>query len=432
MSKTVVRLVERDALDAIELSDELRVSLGDIAGVAREGLLALSAAAGLAVMNEMMHAEMSERIGAPKHAKAKDRNGNWHGSASGSVVLGGRRVPIERPRGRTTDGAEIDLQSYATFASDDLLQGLVVERMLARVATRRHAQVNEPVGTELAAKARSTSKSAVSRRFKVATEAALDELMHRDLRELKVAALLLDGIIFAEVCCVVALAITADGTKVPLGLWQGDTENKTVVKALLADLVGRGLSADGGLLIVIDGAKALAAAVRDVFGDLALVQRCTLHKRRNVAEHLPKAERTRIDRKLAAAFALRDVDAGIRAVRTLAAAIESQHPDAARSMLEGLDEMFTVRRLGIDGRLAATLTNTNCIESMISVGRDTTANVKRWRDGKMINRWCAAGMLNAERSFRRIKGCTQMPALVAALAAHVARVTGSCDTAKVA
>jgi hypothetical protein len=177
MRKTVVRLVERDALDAIELPAELRLSLADLAGIAREGLLAVSAAAGLAVMNEMMHAEMTERLGAAKHARAKDRAGNWHGSAPGSVVLGGRRVPVARPRGRTLDGAEIDLETYNQFAADDLLRELVVERMLARVATRRFAQVNEPVGADLETKARSTSKSAVSRRFKVATETALDELM---------------------------------------------------------------------------------------------------------------------------------------------------------------------------------------------------------------------------------------------------------------
>ena len=428
-----VRLVECDeAADVVELPEELRVSLAVIAGVAREGLLAMSASVGLAVMHEMMNAEMAAKVGAAKHAKLADRQANWHGDAPGSVVLGGRRVPVERPRGRTTDKCEIELDTYAQFTNDDLLGELVIERMLAGVATRRHVRVNEPVGEELAASARSTSRSSVSRRFKAATQAGLDELMSRDLSELKLAALMLDGVHFAEACCVVALAICVDGTKVPVGLWLGDTENKTIVTALLADLVDRGLSADGGLLVVIDGAKALAAAVRKVFGATALIQRCTLHKRRNVKDHLPKEQKAWVDRKLAAAFNNDDPAKGERAARDLAVQLESRWPDAAASLREGLEEMFTVRRLGINGRLAATLTNTNCIESMISIARDTTHNVKRWRDGKMIKRWCAAGMLNAERSFRRLKGHKQMRALVAELARHIAAATPACDTAKVA
>jgi len=428
-----VRLVERDeAVGVVELPEELRVSLAGIAGVAREGLLAMGATVGLLVMHEMMNAEMTAKVGATKHAKVAGREANWHGEAPGSVVLGGRRVPVQRPRGRTTDKTEIELDTYAMFTNDDLLSELVMERMLAGVATRRHVRVNEPVGEELAASARSTSRSSVSRRFKTATQAGLDELMSRDLSELKLAALMLDGVHFAEACCVVALAICVDGTKVPVGLWLGDTENKTIVTALLADLVDRGLSADGGLLVVIDGAKALAAAVRKVFGSAALIQRCTLHKRRNVRDHLPKDQQAWVDRKLAGAFNNDDTAKGERAARDLAAQLETRWPDAAASLREGLDEMFTVRRLGIKGRLAATLTNTNCIESMISIARDTTHNVKRWRDGKMIKRWCAAGMLNAERSFRRLKGYKQMPALVAALKRHIDAVTPSCDTAKVA
>jgi transposase-like protein len=428
-----VRLVDRDeATEAVELPEELRLSLGAIASVAREGLLAMCTTVGLAVMGEMMTAEMTAKVGGPKHAKLAQRQGNWHGSAPGSAVLGGRRVPVERPRGRTVAGDEIELAAYAAFSNDDLLSQVVMERMLAGVATRRHARVNEPVGDDLDAQATSTSRSSVSRRFKAATDAQLDELMSRDLSELDLAALMLDGVHFADACCVVALAIGADGTKVPVGLWLGDTENKTVVTALLADLVARGLNTDGGLLVVIDGAKALATAVRKVFGDTAFIQRCTLHKRRNVRDHLPKDQQAWVDRKLAAAFNHDDPAKGERACRDLAAQLEARWPDAAASLREGLEDMFTVRRLGVGGRLAASLTNTNCIESMISIARDTTKNVKRWRDGKMIKRWCAAGMLNAERSFRRLKGYRQMPTFVAALARHVEAVPPACDAARVA
>ena len=258
-----------------------------------------------------------------------------------------------------------------------------MERMLAGVATRRHARVNEPVGDDLDAQARSTSRSSVSR-----------------------------------------------GSRPPFGLWLGDTENTTVVTALLADLVARGLNTDGGLLVVIDGAKALAIAVRKVVADTAFIQRCTLHKRRNVCDRLPKDQQGWVDRRRAAAFNHVDPAKGERACRDLAVQLKARWPGAAASLREGLEDMSTVRRLGVGGRLAASLTSTNCIESMISIARDTTKDVKRWRDGKMIKRWCAAGMLNAERSFRRLKGYRQMPTFVAALARHVEAVTPACDAAR--
>lgn len=421
MKKTVstLRVVGDDDATTVlpALSAELQLAFADVAELAREGLLAMSVAVGLAVMNEMMEAEVSDRVG-PKHAKLPDRTASRHTAATGSVVLGGRRVPVSRPRARSTDGDEVRLGTYATFSNDDLLTEVVMERMLAGVATRRHRAVGEPVGEEVTAAATATSRSAVSRRFKAATTKALGELMARDLTDLRVAAMMIDGIIFAEQCCVVALAICADGTKVPVGLWLGDTENKTVVTNLLADLSARGLDASGGILFVLDGSKALAAGVRKVFGDLALIQRCTLHKRRNVTDHLARDQRGWVDRKLAAAFNNPDPLAGLRAAKELAKLLEDKHPDAAASLREGLDDMFTVRRLGLSERLCRTLTNTNAIESMISVARTTTRNVKRWRDGKMIKRWVAAGMLNAERSFRRVKGAKDMPTLLAALARH--------------
>ena len=234
---------------------------------------------------------------------------------------------------------------------------------------------------------------------------------------------MIDGIEVAGSCLVAALVITTDGRKIPVGLYLGDTENKTVVTDLLADLVARGLSSDGGLLVVIDGAKALATGVRKVFGEHAVIQRCTLHKRRNVAGYLSKELAARIDRRLAGAFNHPDPATGLHRAKAIAAELERDHPDAAASLREGLEDMFTVRRLGVDGRLARTLTNTNCIESMISVARTVMGNVKRWRDGTMKKRWVAAGMLEAERSFRRVKGCNEMPSLVAALRRHVGRVT---------
>jgi transposase-like protein len=296
-----------------------------------------------------------------------------------------------------------------------LLNSLVVERMLAGVATRRYQDVAEPVGAEIEKRSSSTSKSAVSRRFVVATEHALAELMARSLADLDVVVVMIDGVDVCGHCCVVALVVCSDGTKVPVGLWVGDTENKTVVTALLADLVARGLDVDAGVLCVLDGAKALAAGVKRVFGDKAKVQRCTLHKRRNVVGHLPKELGSTVDRKLAMIFKNPDATKGLDSARRLAAELEAEHPDAAASLREGLDDMFTVRRLGVTGTLASTLTNTNCIESMISIARRTTRRVTKWKDGSMKKRWVAAGMLEAERSFRRVKGYTTIGKLVQAL-----------------
>jgi len=427
------KVTDVGVLDAAEVAadpgvpESVRVALHDIAATAREGLLALSVSVGLAVMSEMMQAEVAARVG-PKHARLAERTARRHAATDTSVVLGGRKVAVRRPRARTLDGQEVALESFAAFADDDQLDSLVFERMLAGLATRRHRAANEPVGEAVEAAARSTSKSAVSRRFVRATARELDELMSRDLSALRVAALMIDGIHFAQHCCVVALAISVDGTKTPVGLWLGDTENKRVATDLLADLVARGLTADDGLLVVIDGAKALRAAVDSVFGDQALVQRCTLHKRRNVTDYLPRDQRAFVGRKLAAAFTDPDPDKGLRAAQTLARSLEAKHPDAAASLREGLTEMFTVRRLGVSDRLARSLSTTNAAESMISVARDTTRRVKRWRDGTMVKRWVAAGLLNAERNFRRIKGCTDMPTLVAALHRHVhADVTPVCD-----
>ncbi len=415
MSKKVpvVKITTPEAAIALEgLPVQATVAMADVAGALREGLLAFATSAGLVVMQQMLTEELTAIVG-PKHAKlGAERVGNWHGTTTGQVVLGSQKVSVQRPRGRYVDGGEVELGTWECFASDDVLRQVVVERMLAGVATRRHVDVTEPVGVEGTA----TSKSAVSRRFKAATETAMGELLARDLSELETAVLMIDGLCVADQMIVVALVICADGTKVPVGLKLGDTENAVVVKDLLADLVARGLRYSHGIVAVLDGSKALRKAVTKVFGERALVQRCTLHKRRNVTGYLPVGERDAIDQRLARAFADPDPDKGLRACQALARQLEGRHPDAAASLREGLEEMFTVARLGVSGRLRRSLTNTNCIESMFSIARTTTGRVKHWRDGTMKKRWIVAGMLEAERSFRRIKGCADMPAFVAAVA----------------
>jgi putative transposase len=414
-------------LGVTDLPGEVQLALADVASAAREGLLAMSVAAGMAVMRAMFDAEITAVCG-PRGKHDPDRIATRHGSERGSVVLGGRRVLVTRPRARTTDGREVPLPAYRLFAAEDQLTRVVMERMLAGLATRRHTAVAEPVGAEVQASASATSRSAVSRRFVAQTRTALAELLARDLSGLGIKVLMIDGEHIAEHCCVVALAITADGTKVPVGLWEGSTENKTVAKHLLADLVGRGLDAADGLLVVIDGAKALSTAVTAVFGANAAIQRCTVHKRRNIAEHLPEDQRGWVDAKLVRALNNPDAAAGLRDAKALATALERKHPGAAASLREGLPELFTVARLGITGTLAKTLTSSNPIESMISIARTTNRNVTHWRDGQMVLRWTAAGMLNAQRSFRRVKGHKQLPQLVAALRRHAHPTARSTET----
>lgn len=372
------------AAELAELPLEATVAMADVAAAMREGLLAFSTAAGLVVMRQMLDAELAGIVGA-KHAKLSERVGNWHGTTKGQVVLGARKISVERPRGRYVDGGEVELDTWSTFASEDLLRQVVVERMLAGVATRRHVEVAEPVGQTGTA----VSKSAVSRRFVAATTAAVAELLEADLSTLQTAVLMIDGLNVAGEMIVVALIITADGTKVPVGLRLGDTENTVVVKDLLADLVARGLRYEHGILAVLDGSKALRSAIAKVFGAKALVQRCTLHKRRNVTDYLPVARRKALDRRLAGIFANADAGAGLRDARRLAAQLKRDHPDAAGSLLEGLEEMFTLARLGVTGALRRSLTNTNCIESMISTVRVVTGRVKTWQDGDMKKRWIA-------------------------------------------
>ena len=408
----VVKITTPDTAAGLAgLPVEATVAIGDVSAALREGLLAFATSAGLVVMRQMLDAELASIVG-PKHAKIGTvRVGNWHGTTTGQVVLGARKISVTRPRGRYRDGGEVELDTWEAFASEDWLRQVVVERMLAGVATRRHGDVTEPVGVEGTA----TSKSAVSRRFVAATTEVMGELLDSDLSGLETAVLMIDGLNVAGEMIVVALVITADGTKVPVGLRLGDTENAVVVKDLLADLVDRGLRFEHGILAVIDGSKALRKAVAKVFGTNALIQRCTLHKRRNVTDYLPKQRRQALDKRLGQIFASANAETGLAEAKRLADQLKVDHPDAAGSLLEGLDEMFTVARLGITGALRRTLTNTNCIESMISTVRTVTSRVKTWRDGDMKKRWIATGMIEAQRSFRRVRGHKQMTELVAAI-----------------
>jgi transposase-like protein len=403
-----------------ELPSSVQEALGELAGAAKEGLLALSVGVGLGVLHELMEAEVDEVVG-PKGKHIVGRTAVRHGHEDGEVTLGGRRVPVERPRARTADGArEVELASYAHFASRDPLADAMLERMLAGVSTRRYARTGEPVGSEIDDIARSQSKSAVSREFVSRTREHLIELMSRQLDDLRLAVVMLDGIELKGRCCVVALGIDTDGVKHPLGLWDGSTENATVATTLLSNLVERGLDVEQGVLVVLDGAKALRKAVRDVFGSDTPVQRCVRHKERNVLDHLPEHARDTVRRRLRAAWALDDYDTALDRLRALADELTRTDPGAAASLREGLEETLTVTRLGVRGTLKRTLASTNPCESMIETVRRISRNVKRWRNGDMCLRWTAAGMLEAERQFRRIIGHGDLAKLAVTVEREVA------------
>ncbi len=400
------------------LPPPIQEALGELVGAAREGLLALSVGVGLGVVHELMEAEVDEVVG-PKGKRNPDRVAKRHGHEDGSMTLGGRRVAVRRPRVRTADDEhELRVGSYEYFADRDPLTRAVMDRMLAGVSTRKFADVGEPVGAEVEQSSSSTGKTAVSEMFIERTRTALGELMGRRLDDVRLAVMMLDGVEIAERTHVVALGISTDGVKIPLGLWEGSAENATLARTLLADLVDRGLDPEQAILFVIDGAKALRRAIKDVFGEHALVHRCHRHKERNVTDLLPERDRPAIRDRIRAAWSLTDAELARQRLELLATELDRSWPDAAGSLREGMADTLTLMRLGIEGQLARTLCSTNACESMIEIVRYTQRNVKRWRDGDMRKRWTAAGMLVAEQQFRRIIGYKDLAKLVIATERH--------------
>ena len=413
MKETVSFAQAAIASEAV-LPARVQEALGELVGAAREGLLALSVGVGLGVLAELMEEEVVEVVG-PRGRQDPDRVAVRHGHEAGEVTLGGRRVPVERPRVRNADGSkELPLATYAHFADRDPLTAIVLERMLAGVSTRRYRRTQEPVGSEVEQAARSTSKSAVSRAFVERTRAALRELMARRLDDVRLAVLMLDGLELKGRTNIVALGIPTDGVKIPLGLWEGSSENATVATALLSDLVERGMDPEQGMLFVIDGAKALRKAIHTVFGEVP-VQRCVRHKERNVLVHLPERDRPAVKSRLRNAWAETDHGRALDRLRALAGELERSYPGAAGSLREGLEETLTLVRLGISGSLKRTLESTNPCESMIEYVRRTSRNVKRWQSGEMALRWTAAGMLEAEQQSRRVIGYRDLATLAVAI-----------------
>ncbi len=414
------RITTKERIEEADLPKHVLVALREIVSTAREGLLALSVGVGMQVVSEIFEEEVTSVVGS-KGRHDPWRVANRHGHEPRSVVLGGRLVKVDRPRVRTTGGGEVPLRTYRAFADRDLLQEAALGRMLAGLSSRRYREGLEPVG---GVSSSGISRSAVSRRFVKGTEAALAEIFGRDLSGMDLVCCFIDGFHVGEHLIVIALGVDPAGSKHPLGLWEGTTENKATCNALFSDLVERGLDTSRAMLFVIDGGRAIRSAIVTHFGELALIQRCTKHKERNVTDHLPKQECLLIARRLRKAWRMIDADQAERELRSIARSLEVRHPGAASSILEGLEETLTVTKLHITGSLARSLRTTNPIESMISIARTTSRNVKRWRSGKMALRWTAAGMLEAEKQFRRVNGFRELHQLKEALRHHEEVVKG--------
>lgn len=376
--------------------------------------------AGMSVLGAMLEEERAKLCG-PRYAHQPDRSATRSGHTDGELALGGRRIRVRRPRVRSTDGSEVTLDTWERFAEADPLTPRAVEQMVLGVSTRKYVRSIEPAPPGF--KTRGTSKSAVSRRFVASTREKLGEMMSRDLGKLALCAIMIDGIHVADHLVLVALGIDDKGDKHTLGLYEGATENTTSCSGLLSDLEARGVRTDRAMLFVIDGSKALAKAIRAKFGTRALIQRCQVHKKRNVGDHLPEGMRRNAGRTISAAYQSGNATRAKRMLEGLARQLERKHPSAAASLREGLDETLTVMRFDLPERLARTLSTTNPIEFLNGRIRKTTHNVAKWDGGEMVLRWLAVALIEASKTFRKLRGHAGMPKLIAALRAHDAKLT---------
>jgi transposase-like protein len=382
----------------------------------KKGLLSFVQQMGMVVLSELLVTEAAA-IAGPKGKHVQDRTHHHWGTGSTAVCFGGRNVSIGHPRVRARGkgrGNEVVLPSIEALRDGDPMTARVAEQIALGVSTRGYERSLEPVDTTIAA--RGASKSNASRALIDATTEKLAQFVSRKLDDVDLVAMFIDGIEFAGHSVLIALGVTIDGTKTPLGIWAGSTENTTVVTELLSNLVARGLRVEHSMLFVIDGGKAIRKALRDVFGDRAIVQRCQVHKARNVRDHLPEVRRAYVAKQMRDAYDSTTAVTAKKKLLQLASWLGSNgHDDAAASLREGLDETLTVMRLGLTGTLRKTFATTNPIENMNGSLRRIARNVKRWKDESMIRRWVALGIAEAQKGFRRVKGHTNMPSLVAVL-----------------
>jgi len=378
-------------LPMAEVWAEMQAQVEDLAGQA-----------GLQILRAILENEVTRRVGPPHRPNSRGGCVRW-GKQPGYVVFSGRKVSLERPRVRTREGQEVELESYRQLQQDGKLQRAVREGVVSGLSTRNYGRAVESV-----LEGYGIEKSSVSRQFVAASSNELRALCERRSEDLNLVVLMIDGIHFGGQVLVVALGIAEGGEKHVLGVWQGATENTTVVKGLLKDLIDRGLDLGRRYLVVMDGSKALRAGVERVFGERVEVQRCQVHKRRNIREYLPENCQKDYDRRMRHAYGMHNYTEAKAALEKIFRQLERVNPTAARSLEEGLEETLTVHRLGIGEVLRRKLATTNPIESCLSTVQRVARNVKRWREGNQPLRWTATGLLEAERKFRRIKGYQEL------------------------
>lgn len=382
------------------LTEFVRQSLHDF--VVFEGMKALHA---------MLEEDREKLCGAAYCKRIDGAPVRW-GKAEGRLAMGGQRVTVTKPRVRQ-QGREVALPTWEAFADDDALTQRSFDEAVIGVSTRNYARSVEPLPPEV--NPHGASKSATSRRFVAKTQEYVEQWLKRDLSQLALAVIMIDGIVIDDDVVLIALGIDEGGNKHPLGVWHGATENTAAVQSLLADLVSRGVYPLKRHLFVIDGAKALRKAIFTVFGKSALVQRCQEHKRRNVIEHLPEQRRKYVNSVLQQAYRMKSKELAKRRLLQLVNHLKADYPDAAASLQEGLEETLTVKSMDLLAALERTLATTNPIENMNGTIRRVTRNVKRWRDGSMIKRWVAGALIEAQTGFRKLRGYKGMPKLVAYL-----------------
>lgn len=380
----------------------------DVLHDAEGGLLALALRLGLQTLQQLMAAEVDALVG-PKGQHNAGRTAVRHGFEEGYVYIGDRKVPVTHPRVRTTTGDEVPMTTYQAFQDPAMASQAVLERLLFGLASRQQHHADPTLNAVVAAAP--PSKSTVSRRFIQATRQALDTFMARRLDDRTWVVLMIDGIRVGRHLVVVALGIDQSGHKQILGLAEGATENSTVVKSLLTDLVERGFAHTDGVLAVIDGSKALAKALQEVFGDTILIQRCILHKIRNVLDHVPESAQSATRHRLRKAYQEPDAAHALKQLKALAQELAYQYPQAAKSLQEGMEETVTVQRLQLPGALRQALATTNALESINSQFRTHAKNVKRWSSGDQVLRWLASASLYLEDGLRRIPGYRDLPVL---------------------
>jgi transposase-like protein len=391
----------------------------------RQGFHSLCIEAGRQVLSAMMEQDRTALCG-PKWMPNPEREAMRAGHTTSLVVLGGRQIEIKRPRARSIDAGERELASYRWAACGDPLDHHTMEAIAAGVSTRSYRRTLDALGSDEREVA--TSRSAVSRRFVALSAEVVSEYLSRPLGELDLRVIMIDGVVFDDHTILIALGITAGGEKVVLGVREGTTENAGVVTALLRDLIERGLSTEKARVFGIDGGKGLRAAITKTFGALALVHRCQVHKLRNVLDHLPDHLKAGTRRAMLDAYNCTDAALAKKQLERLASSLKRDHPGAAASLREGLDETLTLTRLGLTGLLYRSLRSTNIIENVNGLVGKFARNVRRWRDGTMVVRWVASALKDADKKFRRLKGYKDMPRLIAALDAHQAKL--QVDTKK--